>query len=107
MENDIVWIKENETNNIYCCELGKACLNATDIVYDVNCIIGSFTNIMIPIYRTFKNPVNCTMLKNVNIMNLIAKQVISTGMACYDIEKLYSNFFTRCIYTIYVIIIIH
>ena len=92
MDNDIIWIKENETNNIYCCELEKAYLEETDIVYDVNCIIGSFCTIIIPRARTFKNPVRCTMfstakgLFNGNYINYLSE--VSTGMACYDIEKL-------------------
>lgn len=91
-ENDIVWIKEKETNNIYCCELGEAYLEETDVVYDVRCIIGSFSTIIISRARTFKNPVSCTMfstarsLINGNYINYISE--VSTGMACYDIEKL-------------------
>lgn len=91
-ENDIVWIKENETNNVYCCELGKAHLDDTIIVYDVNCIIGAFDNITIPRARTFKNPVSCTMYNTVNAIHngnhVEYLKVVSSGMACYDIEKL-------------------
>ena len=93
MENDIVWIKEERTDNIYCCELGKAVLGTDDVTYDVHCIIGSFTNLIIPRYRTFKNPVPCTMFeKHLGMMyNGESKyflREISLGYACYDIEKL-------------------
>jgi hypothetical protein len=92
MENNIVWIKENETNNIYCCELGKSYLEETDVVYEVNCIIGSFSTIIISRARTFKNPVPCTMFSTVkglfNGYYIDYLSEVSTGMACYDIEKL-------------------
>lgn len=91
-ENEIIWIKENETNNIYCCELGKSYLEETDVVYDVHCIIGAFDNIIIPRCRTFKNPVHCTIFrKQSGIHNgdwIEYLREYSTGMACFDIEKL-------------------
>lgn len=92
MENEIIWIKEDGTNNIYCCELVKAIVSETNIVYIVNCIIGSFVNVVIQRSRTFKNPVPCAMYeeyKEKHKGNLIAyTRAISVGMACYDIEKL-------------------
>jgi hypothetical protein len=92
MDNDIIWIKENETNNIYCCELEKAYLEEMDVVYDVNCIIGSFNTIIIPRARTFKNPVPCTIFeRRLGIHNGESKyflKEVSLGYACYDIEKL-------------------
>lgn len=91
-ENNIVWIKENETNNIYCCELGKAYLDETNVMYDVNCIIGSFRNVIIPRCRTFKNPVPCTIFKAQNALHngkyIEYLREFSTGLACFDIEKL-------------------
>lgn len=91
-ENNIVWIKENKTNNIYCCELSKSHLEETDVVYEVNCIIGSFSAISISRARTFKNPVPCTMFSTIKgLLNgyyIDYLSEISTGMACYDIEKL-------------------
>lgn len=92
MKDNIVWIKEAGTNNIYCCELEKAVLGIHDITYDVNCIIGSFTNLIIPRHRTFKNPVPCTIFKTERILYngsyYPGLRETSWGMACYDIEKL-------------------
>lgn len=92
MENKIVWIKEDRTDNIYCCEIIMAHLEKYDILYDVNCIIGSFTNLVIPRHRTFKNPVPCTIFKTEKIMyngdyHLGLCQSFC-GLACFDIEKL-------------------
>lgn len=92
MENEIIWIKEEGTNNIYCCELVKAHLICSDIVYDINCIIGSFESIIIPRYRTFKNPVPCMIFRVFKFIKdgneFVYPRGSSTGMACYDIEKL-------------------
>lgn len=91
-ESEIIWIKEDKTNNIYCCELEKAHLGEIDVVYEVNCIIGSFNTLMISRARTFKNPVFCTMFSTVkslfngNYIDYLTE--VSTGIACYDIEKL-------------------
>lgn len=93
MENNIIWIKENDTNNIYCCEIVESYFGQIDIVYDVNCIIGtSFTQVRIPRYCNLYAPSPCEMRSPYRVEHngyfVIYTRVCSKGTACFDIEKL-------------------
>lgn len=92
MENKIVWIKEDCTDNIYCCEIIRAHVGQKDILYDVNCIIGSFIKIKIPRSCNLYGPSQCEMMSEYHMKNLgyfmQFERTYSYGKACYDIEKL-------------------
>ena len=92
MENNIIWIKEDKTDNIYCCEIVAVHAGETDLVYDVDCIIGSFTQIRIPRSCNLYNSCKCEIIRPYRIKHkgyfMIFDLNNSKGTACFDIEKL-------------------
>lgn len=92
MEDNIIWVKENKTGNIYCCEIVKAHTGETDLIYDVNCIIGSFTQIRIPRSCNLYNSCECEIVRPYHMKHIGYFMLIegnnSKGTACFDIEKL-------------------
>ena len=92
MENNIIWIKEDKTSNIYCCEIVRAHVGETDLIYDVNCIIGSFTQIRIPRACNLYNSCKCEIVRPYRAKHngyfVLIETNNSNGIACFDIEKL-------------------
>lgn len=88
----MIWIKEDKTDNIYCCEIVSGRFGLHDIIYKVNCIIGSFNEIRIERGCNFYTPSPCEMIYPMSVKNngpfMIVNSTASKGRACFDIEQL-------------------